>query len=718
MGNIPIQQSPGARQSNYGSLPGRGTASGRPDVASGKVNRRIYGQHERFIARQSGAPSPGAIEQAYGQAGAAMSNLGQKIIRAKEQHEAEVQRAVDYGATSQAGVNSTAFYSDISGRLKQAKDLDSFDSIMAEAANANDAIWSNIDQNDVSEDALMRIQTDSATAGAKFEIKANQMRNQLRINNSMQSLKNVVDQSIIEGTKDKGLDAIKGMRDIGGVSREEAEGMEQEYLNKFAYHEAYTVARNNPRQILDDEAIYDKDKYPRLTGNQRDNIRGIAQSQQNRMTEGRWVMDKDKATNGFLSDDEIDNLKGVYTPSRVASLKVINDNAIQRIDQDRKKAEADNIKKQAAKDQTARSLQKTVIDINDKRMKEHTKMLDAGTNSVQEIRTDNHLRESDKKSLLKRLGYQKQMFYRTPEWTMAKELINNIGKDAASRNAASDAIMDLRVENKAPDSVIIELVEQFQANIDMSEQKDDGWFADTSRRKLDIQALNYLDEMYRPILQSGTAPAEVFGLYRSVQEDLFEYMDEAPRTQEELQSKVLELTKTDRKAYMLDSVKGAWMSKVKPNREEGLEELYLELEPVLSEEEMNQFRGFVRQGAPIDQLMDLVSKNLKGAGAKNDIGSIIEQNMDKDFVRRILNTASGPSPIKNKDGSSSTHLMSYAEVDGRYIVYPSIVNIDGKLKKLGDREAVDYALKNNEFIEFNSAAEAENFSINYKKFLK
>ena len=90
-------------------------------------------------------------------------------------------------------------------------------------------------------------------------------------------------------------------------------------------------------------------------------------------------------------------------------------------------------------------------------------------------------------------------------------------------------------------------------------------------------------------------------------------------------------------------------------------------------------------------------------------------NKDKEFVNRILNPQQSPPVIQNNDGTISSHLMAYSGIDGgRGVVYPTIVNVDGKLTKLGDRDAIEYAKRTGEAIIFKTEKEAEEFSLNYK----
>jgi len=91
--------------------------------------------------------------------------------------------------------------------------------------------------------------------------------------------------------------------------------------------------------------------------------------------------------------------------------------------------------------------------------------------------------------------------------------------------------------------------------------------------------------------------------------------------------------------------------------------------------------------------------NIAGAGK-----SYQEELLGKNFVQRMYNPEKS---IANPDGSFSTHKMASAEVDGKYIAFPTIVEKDGKLVELPVNEAIDYALANNEYAQFGAAKDAE-----------
>lgn len=76
----------------------------------------------------------------------------------------------------------------------------------------------------------------------------------------------------------------------------------------------------------------------------------------------------------------------------------------------------------------------------------------------------------------------------------------------------------------------------------------------------------------------------------------------------------------------------------------------------------------------------------------------------KNFVQRINNPTKF---IQNPDGSKSTHKMASAEVDGKHIAFPTIVEKNGKLVELPINDAIDYALRNNEYAEFAKAEHAQ-----------
>lgn len=96
---------------------------------------------------------------------------------------------------------------------------------------------------------------------------------------------------------------------------------------------------------------------------------------------------------------------------------------------------------------------------------------------------------------------------------------------------------------------------------------------------------------------------------------------------------------------------------------------------------------------------------------------VLEQNKDKEFVRRVLDPDNSPKMDLGK-GHHGTHLMA-AEIDpetGNWLVFPTIVNINGGLHKLEVNQAYQHAKQTGEYINFgDNKRQALNFSKHYKK---
>jgi len=90
--------------------------------------------------------------------------------------------------------------------------------------------------------------------------------------------------------------------------------------------------------------------------------------------------------------------------------------------------------------------------------------------------------------------------------------------------------------------------------------------------------------------------------------------------------------------------------------------------------------------------------------------SMIDPRSTLNFEQRVLTPSKYPV-INNSDGSISTHRMSYGEADGKFVAFPTIIQgKDGKLQQLEGRAAFDYAMKNKEYREFPSEAEASAYA--------
>lgn len=134
---------------------------------------------------------------------------------------------------------------------------------------------------------------------------------------------------------------------------------------------------------------------------------------------------------------------------------------------------------------------------------------------------------------------------------------------------------------------------------------------------------------------------------------------------------------------------------------------------------LNILAGSSQISAPRDAVSTSLSvKPLvnQEASYKEMLLAEMAKNKDKNFVQRILSPNDYPSlPLGNN--KHATHLMSWGESDGNYYVYPTVIQ-DPKTKKLihlDEGDAFDYAMKNNEYLQFKDALSAAMISKDYKK---
>jgi len=92
---------------------------------------------------------------------------------------------------------------------------------------------------------------------------------------------------------------------------------------------------------------------------------------------------------------------------------------------------------------------------------------------------------------------------------------------------------------------------------------------------------------------------------------------------------------------------------------------------------------------------------------------ILNENKDLPFVMRIMNP--GYPSLYNRDGSESTHSMAFGEFNGKYIVYPTVVYDEEVMSRLGPDTAFGRAIRMGDYIEFEEATDAYEFSREYKK---
>jgi len=97
--------------------------------------------------------------------------------------------------------------------------------------------------------------------------------------------------------------------------------------------------------------------------------------------------------------------------------------------------------------------------------------------------------------------------------------------------------------------------------------------------------------------------------------------------------------------------------------------------------------------------------------------NVLHNNRDKNFVQRALHPEQFPV-LDNPDGSESTHSMAWGTGEGKQaFVYPTVIQMQpgNWLQRLDDMKAWEYAKRSGEFIEFDDAVKAADFSKNYKK---
>ena len=84
-------------------------------------------------------------------------------------------------------------------------------------------------------------------------------------------------------------------------------------------------------------------------------------------------------------------------------------------------------------------------------------------------------------------------------------------------------------------------------------------------------------------------------------------------------------------------------------------------------------------------------------GYYNKSVDLMNKYNNLNFVQRALNPVKR-IPDPNNKNQYMSHKMSYAESDGQYYAYPEVVDINGTLKYLSGRPAMDYAFKNKQAI--------------------
>lgn len=111
------------------------------------------------------------------------------------------------------------------------------------------------------------------------------------------------------------------------------------------------------------------------------------------------------------------------------------------------------------------------------------------------------------------------------------------------------------------------------------------------------------------------------------------------------------------------------------------------------------------------QLLNDQKNNILSSKPTTALGKSIEAKAT--FEKRLADPS---KHIKNADGTTSTHKMMSFEADGNFYAAPTIVELNGKLVELSEKEAIDFAFKNKELKQFKTQKEAQDYaSGGYKK---
>jgi hypothetical protein len=101
---------------------------------------------------------------------------------------------------------------------------------------------------------------------------------------------------------------------------------------------------------------------------------------------------------------------------------------------------------------------------------------------------------------------------------------------------------------------------------------------------------------------------------------------------------------------------------------------------------------------------------------KERVDSILTQNKEKNFVKRILSPKDYPT-LDLGNGDFATHKMAWGTDDkGMAYVFPTVIydTVNNKLIELDNKSAWKHAISNKEFIRFDNPADADWFSRKYK----
>lgn len=110
---------------------------------------------------------------------------------------------------------------------------------------------------------------------------------------------------------------------------------------------------------------------------------------------------------------------------------------------------------------------------------------------------------------------------------------------------------------------------------------------------------------------------------------------------------------------------------------------------------------------------------MSGGQAGLDIEAVLNRNSSVPFVRRILQPFRAPVAVDDEDPEGRqvmTHKMAWGEADGKYYVFPTVMEDEnGKLRNYGE-SAFDEAVRRRDFVVFDNPEDADSFSQRYKEY--
>jgi hypothetical protein len=169
----------------------------------------------------------------------------------------------------------------------------------------------------------------------------------------------------------------------------------------------------------------------------------------------------------------------------------------------------------------------------------------------------------------------------------------------------------------------------------------------------------------------------------------------------------------------LAAFQSAWTG-VAPQQSQENQEGQPQEEDLKKKEDMGfveQIQGFVTGTT------DLPSVDSSSDSSPSFLETISQNPWQKNFVQRLYGFDKGASKqgvvqgigdvsATEGEGGWASHKMASAEVDGKFIAFPTIVQKKGEnnLTQLSDDEALNYALQNNEYLSFNDDATAKAYA--------